>query len=373
MGGYSSHHFNEADGLMREYARRGREFVLVVNKSAERDVVAKLNARAVLEDDPTFRLEWSFEERSKRFLKMLHRHLDRLVKRDDAVMVTIAKQVEALALTRWLGELPSRKKPWIVIVILSDRWNRSTTAERERQIAEFAVVRTAVASAEDPHRLIFLTVHERLAEELHALIGVRFGVVPMPLPLAEARLTTSSSNTVAILGGTRREKGSYLIPDIVRACRDVAFVVQLTNNTLTPDEVAELATIAGEPNVTVIREPMTRADYEATLDRCALGLFPYEVLPYRQRTSGVFAEAAARGKPAVVTPGTWMAEQIESGHAAGVIADDMTPDAFARAIRRCIAELPALTERARELSGEWRAGGITEFIDRVDAEIRRRS
>jgi len=375
MGGYSSHHFNEADGFKRELARRGREFVLLVNRSAQPDVVAKLNARAVLDEDPTFRLEWSFEERSKRFLKMLHRRVDGLVRRDDCVMLTIATQLEAHALTRWLSELPRRKKPWIVILFLSDRWNRSTREEYARQVAEFTQVRSAIASAEEPHRLIFCTVTASLAAELSQLLGVRPDVVETPLPFSDARVTISDSSSVprvAILGGTRREKGSYLIPDIVRACRDVEFIVQLTNNTLTPDEVATLARVAYEPHVTTIREAMTKSDYEAMLDRADIGLFPYEVIPYRQRTSGVFGEMVARGKPAVVTPGTWMAEQIENGRAAGVIAEDVTAEAFARAIARCVAELPALRERARVLSEEWRRGGVASFLDYVDAQIANR-
>src|SRR5258708_32933133 len=70
--GYSSHHFNEAHGLMRELGRRGRELILLVNVQASPRIVAELNADAVL-DDPTFRLEWSFEVRSRRFKDVLHR------------------------------------------------------------------------------------------------------------------------------------------------------------------------------------------------------------------------------------------------------------------------------------------------------------
>jgi len=117
---------------------------------------------------------------------------------------------------------------------------------------------------------------------------------------------------VAILGGTRREKGSHLIPEIIRACRPLVqleFVVQLTNNTLTAVEVETLARIADEPDVSVIREAMSLAEYESALNGADTALFPYEIIPYRKRISGVFAEAAAYGKPVVVTPGTWMAGQ----------------------------------------------------------------
>jgi hypothetical protein len=59
LGGYTSHHFNEACGFMVDFARRGKKLLLLVNSRAEPGIVKELSARAVF-DDPTFRLEWSF-------------------------------------------------------------------------------------------------------------------------------------------------------------------------------------------------------------------------------------------------------------------------------------------------------------------------
>jgi glycosyltransferase involved in cell wall biosynthesis len=378
LGGYSSHHFNEAHGFMRELDRRGSEYKLLVNVQAPPPIVAELKAHAVLED-PTFRLEWSFEERSRRFREMLHRYVDRPLKAGDCVLLTISTQLEAHALTRWLQELPRRKKPWIFIVFISDRWNRSGRDEYQRQIAEFRTLEAAISSLtpEDANRMIFCTLTDLLAEELGKLLGTRVNVVPIPLPYREPlqRSAPNSRPRVAILGGTRREKGSYLIPEIVRACRSqvqVEFLVQLTNNTLTREEVEALGRIAEEPEVTIIREAMTPADYENALLSSDIALFPYEVIPYRKRISGVFAEAVALGKPVVVTAGTWMAEQIEAGRAAGIVADDLVPESIARAIARCVADLEPLQQSAITASAEWRKHGLSAFIDFMEAEIARR-
>ena len=225
LAGYTSHHFNEARGLMRELNRRGRELVLLINVQASARVVSELKARAVLED-PTFRLEWSFEERSRRFGDMLHKQVDRLLKAGDWVLLTVSTQLEAHALTLWLQELPRRKMPWIVVLFLSDRWNRSGPDEYERQIAEFGKVAAAIATLtpEQTPRMIFCAVTDLLAEELSGLLGTKPHVVPIPLSYGDAPSSGSANfearvPRVAILGGTRREKGSYLIPGIVRACR----------------------------------------------------------------------------------------------------------------------------------------------------------
>ena len=380
LGGYSSHHYNEARGLREELDRRGTKLVLLVNAHAEPRVVAELQARAVL-DDPTFRMEWSFEERSRRFVALLHEHVDRFVKRDDRLLVTIATQLEADALTRWLQELPDRKKPWVVVLFLSDRWNRGTREEYERQMGEFRELRAALAkrSLEDARRMILGSLTDLLAKELSDLLGTKVSSAPMPLPYGHPPPSTRTSTRprVAILGGTRREKGSYRIPEIIRATRalvDVEFLVHLTNDTLSAEDAAHLARIASEPHVTVIREAMPLAEYEAALGGADLALHPYEVIPYRQRTSGVFGEAVAFGKPVIVTPGTWMAEQIEAGRAAGVIADGEAPESYARAIARCVADLGAFRRAAESVSDAWRRTvSLSAFIDQLEAEIARRA
>jgi glycosyltransferase involved in cell wall biosynthesis len=383
LGGFTSHHFNEAHGFIQEFRRRGREFLLLVRAQVSAPIVAELGARAVLEDS-TFRMEWSFEKRSRRFLDMLHATVAPGLKADDCVLVTISTQLEAHALTHWLQELPREQKPWIVVLILSDRWNRSGPEEYERQIAEFRVLHASIASLapEDAHRLIFCASTHRMAEELTHLLGTRVEVAPMPLAYGAPGLSGSAKPDpqrprVAVLGGTRREKGSHLLPDIVRACRSqvpVEFLVELANDSLTAEETARLAGIAAEPDVIVIREAMTLPEYNRALHSADVALFPYAVIPYRKRPSGVFAEAVACGKLVVATRGTWMAEQIEAGRAAGTIFEDLRPESVARAVARCMADMKPLQESARALSAQWRQKEcLSAFVDFMDAQIELRS
>lgn len=379
LGGYGSHHFTEARGFQRELARRGKKLLLLVSAHAQPHVVRELGARAVLEDT-TFRAEWSFEERSRGFVAMLRDRVERFVKGGDCVMVTIATQLEAHALGRWLQELPVRRKPFLAITFLSDRWNRSTREEYERQSAELATLRATLASldADDARRMLFFAVTHPLCEELSAFLGTPVSFAPMPIPYGSPPAPEPSSRPrVAILGGTRREKGSYRIPAIIRACRelvDVEFLVHLTNDSLSAEDASALAVIREEPNVRVLPAALPVAEYEAAYGSAHLALFPYEVVPYRIRTSGVFGEAVAYGKPCVVTPGTWLAEQIEAGRAAGVIAEDERPESFARAIAKCVADLDSFTRLAQTKSAAWRAEvSQTTYFDRVEAELAKRS
>lgn len=405
----TSHHFNESWGFRQEFRRRGKEFLLLINVNASQRIAAELRARAVI-DDPTFRLEWSFQERSRRFLNMLHAEVDADLAADDCVMLTVSTQLEAHALMRWLRELPRGKKPWVFILFLSDRWNRSGPEEYARQAAEFRILNTEIASLapEDAHRLIFCTLTDLLAEELTELLGTKVDVAPIPLPYDEydepdadtsakapstlrpslpfrvlrslrglRGITAARLPRVAVLGGLRREKGSYLVPDIIRACRtlvQVEFLIHLENNSLPDEEARRLRRVARERHVVAVTGQMSRPAYHAALKSADIALFPYEIIPYRKRNSGVFAEAVAYGIPVVAPRETWMAQQIEAGRAAGAIAEDLRPDCFARAIAHCVRHLEPLRRSALDKSAAWRkTTGIPAFVDFVEEHLARRS
>lgn len=405
----SSHHFNESWGFTREFRRRGKEFLLLVNVNASRRITAELRARAVF-DDPTFRLEWSFEERSRRFLNVLHAEVDADLAADDCVMLTVSTQLEAHACARWLRELPRDKKPWVVILFLSDRWNRSGPEEYARQAAEFGILNAEIASLapEDAHRLIFCTLTDLLAEELTGLLGTKVDVAPIPLPYVEsdepgADASAKTPDTlrpslpfrllrglrglrgspatrlprVAVLGGMRREKGSYLVPDIIRACRtlvQVEFLIHLENNSLPDEEARRLRRVAWERHVVAVTGQMSLHDYHAALKSADIALFPYEIIPYRKRNSGVFAEAVAYGIPVVATRETWMAQQIEAGRAAGAVSEDLRPDCFAVAVAHCVRHLEPLRRSALDKSAAWRrTTGMPAFVDFVEEQLARRS
>jgi glycosyltransferase involved in cell wall biosynthesis len=382
----SGHRYNEAAGSIEEYGRRGRKVLLFISRLASPEIAQKLGASAVL-DDPTFCLEWSFAERTRLFAEMLHTHIAPVVEAEDRVFLTVATQLEANALTRWLRELPAQKKPWIVTVFLSDRWNRSGPAEYARQVVEFHTLREELKklSAAENQKLLFFSVTESLSDEIGQLTEREVGLVPLGLRYElsgknEENIQESGSNStplIAVLGGMRPEKGSVLIPEIFRACQEVVkvrFKIQMVNEGLSPEDFASILALADEPTVAAIPRELQIEEYADAMKSADLALFPYEVIPYRQRTSAVFAEAVAYGKPAVVPEGTWLARQIEEGRAAGIVCDDLCPAGYARGIAECVANLPKLTTEARARSTEWRESvNMSRFIDIVEQEIERRA
>jgi glycosyltransferase involved in cell wall biosynthesis len=163
-----------------------------------------------------------------------------------------------------------------------------------------------------------------------------------------------------------------------RACRRLGlaleFRVHLVNELLTPAEFEDFAAVAEEPGVTVVRGPLGRRDYLRLLAESDLLLLPYGRLPYRQRGSGTLAEAVGCGMPVVVPDGTWAAEQVEEGKAAGVIYEGDDAEAIAGALGHCAAAIEPLRALACALAPSWRRMHSTAaFLDWMEGEIVARS
>jgi glycosyltransferase involved in cell wall biosynthesis len=379
LSGMTGHRFTEALGLLAAARKRGMASLLFISAHADAAVRAALpGARAVL-DDPVFRPDLSFDERTRAFIDLLHAHIDPELGHDDRLLLTVATQCEARALTVWLASLPERKRPWTLVLTVSDRWNRYGPAERERQVAEFRTLAADLGAVGNDvrQRLIFTTVTEGLRDELTFLLSTPVLLVAMainvdtmvPRPDRPARRRP----VAGFAGGTRQEKGSHRIPAIIAACRrlgDVDFALQLTNELLSEDTFEELCRLCNEPGIQGVRGPLDYTAYCDMLARLDLVLLPYDRVPYQRRTSSILMEAAVMALPVVVPDHTWMSDQVTAGTAAGIVYEGEDCESIAAAVMRCIADLPVLSARGRARGAYWRQRhGIEPFFDWLECEI----
>ena len=125
---------------------------------------------------------------------------------------------------------------------------------------------------------------------------------------------------IGYMGDARGSKGFHLLPELVSGVISktdrVHFLVQCsvnkTGNSDLPVGLTEIQQIAEVENkrVTLVSERLSEEDY-ANMFRCLdIVLVPYFTPLYAEATSGIFAEAIALGKPAVVTETTWMAHEL---------------------------------------------------------------
>jgi hypothetical protein len=379
LSSMSGHRYNEALGLLAAGSRRGMPSLLLMSAHADAAVRAALpGARAVLLD-PVFRSDLSFDERTGAFIGLLQEHVEPELGGDDRLLLTVATQCEARALTVWVASLPERKRPWTLVLALSDRWNRHGPAERERQLAEFHALAADLAAVGNDarRRLIFAAVTPGLGHELTTLLNTP--VLPVPMPIKVDMMTPGPARAagahpvVGFVGGMREEKGSHRIPDIIAACRshgEVDFVLQLANELLPEATFGDLCNLCGAPGIQGVSGPLDCGPYRDMFAGLDLVLLPYSRINYKQRGSSILVEAALMALPAVVPDRTWLADQIAAGTMAGIIYEGEDCESIAAAVMRCIADLPALSARTRALGPYLRQRhGIEPFLDWLEGEI----
>jgi hypothetical protein len=319
LSGLSGHRYNEGLGLVAEADLRGWDLDLLVSVHAPPAVLAGLGprARGVLHD-PTFDLSRTFEER----VESLAGQLDEHVRDADRVLLTVATQCETAALARWAGR--RSRVPWVCVLFLSDRWNCAEA--RTAEPAELAATAVELGHLDTRvlRRFVLTASTQGLASELTSRLRQPVCAVPATLNYDDFPDVTAVPHPVPVLGllgGTRPEKGSGLLVGLVTTLADlpVEIVVQAFDEGTDEVTFAQVLGLAGRPRVRLLEGTLGCADYVRDLAGLELLLCPYERRNYVQRNSGLFCEAAAACIPSVVPSGTWLAQRVEQGRAAGIV------------------------------------------------------
>jgi glycosyltransferase involved in cell wall biosynthesis len=212
------------------------------------------------------------------------------------------------------------------------------------------------ALAKAGRRIRIASDSARLAREIGRLTRLPVEVLPIPHVPDEAAVTERASGAplrFASLGGARDEKGYLEILQAIELLRaepeglaGLEFLLQ--SNDPAPDVQAAMDAFAARrpPEVRLLRHALDEADYAALLREADVVLLPYWRSIYMARTSGVFLEALAAGKPVIATEDTWMSDELAL-HGAGLLVPDRDPAALAAAIRRAAREHRELASRAQ--------------------------
>jgi glycosyltransferase involved in cell wall biosynthesis len=163
------------------------------------------------------------------------------------------------------------------------------------------------------------------------------------------------------LGGWRTEQGVSDLADALIALRgDFAegrftATVQARASRADPQaaEVQRRLKAAAVPGVEIVEEVLSRERFLGALAAADFVVVPYQAEAYRYRTSGIFAEAVALGKPVITTRGSWMAGEL--GGDEPLLYTSGSPDDLARAIRGAAELSPELGAGAARRRSAWNA------------------
>jgi glycosyltransferase involved in cell wall biosynthesis len=256
----------------------------------------------------------------------------------------------------WCRRLPVAMAPQVVLLLrYQASFYQDAVAARAFRLLESAARQRPIRLATDS---------ARLARRYRRWTKLPIEVLPIPHTVAVASHGAGRDPAkplrVVSLGNARDEKGILEILQVIRLLEKkpvgarLEFVLQC--NHPWPKAVAEaLRRFASHcpANVRLVGEALDSEAYYRELNLADVVLAPYWRSIYDARTSGVFLEAWAAGKPVITTQETWMSDQLQNS-GAGIACPDQNPAALARAVEEIERDYETYAQRAAAASTECR-------------------
>ena len=275
----------------------------------------------------------------------------------DASSVVFAHMIVHGQLRAWSRFVERRCRRGGPQVVLLLRYQPDFYRGPSCEAAFRALERSAAAGA----RVRLATDSARLSGQIGRL--TRLPVETFPIPHTseahEGGMRAPGPLRVVSLGNARDEKGVLELFDAARILElrgdggglELVLQVNHPNAEIAP----AVERFAADPpgNVRLVSEALSSEAYAELLASADIVATPYWRSIYEARTSGVFLEAVAAGKPVVCTAETWMADEL--AHAgAGVVTRNRDAAALACALIEARDRFPELSAKAVADRPKWR-------------------
>lgn len=362
------HHFEYDHAVANEAVRLGYDVQVLAHQNVKAEVTDHLECLPAFRDDiwqvdqrwARISPEWGAWHANKRFYYDLEAIVGHTRWSADSIvfghMIT-ARQL--LAWAWWCQGLAVESCPQVVLLL---RYQKSFYEDKISRKAFRLLERTAHHL---PIRLA--TDSARLAADFASLTSMPIEVLAIPhtAQVSLSATTIADSNVenrrlrLVSLGNARDEKGYFEIIEAIKLLdqspqRDrYEFVLQ--SNHPWPEELK--STIAGfdankPTNVTLIHQPLNTQAYYDLLNSADIVLLPYWRSIYESRTSGVFVEALANGKPVIVSGDTWMSDCLQD-FGAGLTCQERNPQHLVQAINTMAQDFREYYDNAQDGRAAW--------------------
>jgi glycosyltransferase involved in cell wall biosynthesis len=202
-----------------------------------------------------------------------------------------------------------------------------------------------------------------LADKLAAAMDVEIPVLPLPhwyepedaVPEPVFRPAAPGVATVAFVGALRKEKGGSRMSEIVDATARARIGARLVVQSSDPDPalLPPMRALHEAGRIELVERELTDGEFARLVTDATLLLLPYDREPYAERISGLFCLAAACGTPCIVPDGTWMADRIGDGSAAGVAYGGERVEDIVAAMGRAVGDAARLHAEAASRADHW--------------------
>jgi len=266
----------------------------------------------------------------------------------------------------WMRSIPAPGAPMLAVHMAYDPSRFLHHQQLGRSLRKFQG---------DPRkgRLLPITDSSRLAKAYTAILDTEIPILPHVIGNGIEGLNPPPPDerpVFGVLGSPRADKGfAEVVQAILGLSQNPAppqFLVQIHD----PDDasarwVAQLRETE-LPNVELIDRCLdNETDYANLFGRVSVFLLPYHLRVYGFRTSGIFCEALASGRPVIVSSGSWMDEKA-GGQAACLRVPERDPSSLASAINSVASSYREILSKAHQMAPIYRVEfSAREFVSRL--------
>lgn len=332
------HNFNFNRGLGHFLRAQGWSVKIIGNRHADRYALRRVRAHGLIRS-PCFgnypQTLASFLERNEDMRSDL-RLLDFIAHRpDNVVLIHTLTVFELGGIARWYSELPATTRPHLILYLQFPPPPGRSDAGGEDDLIRYATT-YFIDSLTAMNRVVVCAGSAQIAASFaHRRLVPK--VVPMPIawPAAVPVRPHGGRLVFGYLGGARRSKGMHLLADaiaqVLARTHDLDFLIQCPSNRDMEPDLRRLRDM--HPRVQIRDKPdLSTDEYYATFAGIDALLTPYDPAFYGHHTSMTALEAMGVGKGIIATRGTWHESLLHDVDGAGVVMDDFSAPALARAI-----------------------------------------
>ena len=289
------------------------------------------------------------------------RRFGALVSPDDLVF---AQMVAPRHLEAWLSWMAGQETPPYLFLHFGYQPYRFRGAETRLALRCLQRDRQA--------KTYFVTDSEKMVGPLEEVLGSKVWHLPHVLQWSAASDEQGKQEGSPIFfaaGNARYEKG---FPELVEAANEIKDLLaskqcRLRVQCHEPDPLSRCA-LESRPHLEGIEwidRTLSRFEYESAMNSCHAVLLPYHLDHYGLRTSGVFCEARAAGKPVVATKGSWAGDRI-SREGGGWLCEERNAVSLANAVRKAVETHAAVAKQALLLQSAARQEfSPARFVDNL--------
>lgn len=362
--GYSGHYFNQVLGFREAARARGIETKIYIPRKADPKVIEDLGAHALLPF-----LRWYNVSKdaflddfaSAQFtLSPLWKDLEAAdVSERDILVITSSRPQVIFGLAQWMRSRSSSANPSVVFRFFGPEFFNFRAGTFIESAWTYYLASRSLLGIGDEERVFFSLNNKAALARLEQLCLRRAFYLPVPKYYGSITERFESCPTgdltIYIHINSRSDQMLRRIFELVRRILrkhgGVNFLVRLSDSV--DVETAFDKELIGR-GLELLPAEQNHVEYLTTIDRADIILLPYDPVEYRGIVSGVFCEAVAMGKVAIIPAQTWMADHVSEGRAAGVLFKKNNKSGLVEAVEQAIRDRQRLQAMAHRCARSFR-------------------